>query len=186
MPRFDREDIELLASYFFETFLPIFQDQPEGTIQSGTIIEISRRMTSKIGLALLFENKIRLSESYFLEHPHYLPYTIFHEMTHLWLYHGGHDPGHTRRFYRKMLEFESTGYLVDPEVHIHTRLAAEAKYIYSCLNCGNRWHLRDTLEEEIFCGLCWRHERQQHFAALTHTLSSSPPLVSNKDDLECA
>lgn len=182
MQRFDREDIELLADYFFELFLPRFTGQVEGSIRLGTTIEVSKKMTSKIGLALLFENKIRLSESYFLEHPHYLPYAMFHEMTHLWLYHSGHDPGHTRRFYRKMQEFIETGYLVDPEVHVHSRLAAEAKYIYSCQNCQNRWHIRETLKHDIFCGLCWRKEKTKHFAELTQIVS----VDTFGDELECA
>ena len=184
MLRFEREDLELLADYFYEIFLPRFRGQPEGNIQEGVGIEVSRKMTSKIGLALLFENKIRINESYFAEHPHYLPYTIFHEMTHLWLYHCGYDPGHTRRFYRKMQEFIETGYLVDPEVHIHTRLADDAKFIYSCQNCGNRWHLKEMLNHDIFCGLCWRKERVEHYAALT---SVDPfPEVQTTEELDCA
>lgn len=184
MQRFDREDIELLCDYFFELFMPRFVGQAEGSLKQGTQIELSKKMTSKIGLALLFENKIRLSEAYFMEHPHYLPYALFHEMTHLWLYHCGLDPGHTRRFYRKMQEFVETGYLVDPEVHVHTRLAAEAKYIYSCVNCNNRWHLKDVLKHEIFCGLCWRKEKTKHFAALTTTLPPDSEFFG--EDLDCA
>lgn len=179
MLRFERDDLELLADYFYEIFLPRFTNQNEGSLRQGTVIEVSRKMTSKIGLALLFENKIRLNESYFLEHPHYLPYTMFHEMTHLWLYHSGFDPGHTRRFYKKMQEFVDTGYLVDPEVHVHLRLAAEARFIYSCHNCGNRWHLKEMLNHDIFCGLCWRNERVEHYAALT--AQPEGPLEENFD-----
>ena len=172
MQQFVKDDIELLADYFYELFLPRFLGQSSGSILIGTTLEISKKMTSKIGLALLFENKIRLSELYFLDHPYYLPYALFHEMTHLWLYHCGLDPGHNRRFYQKMSEFSETGYLVDPEVHIHTRLCAEAKFIYTCKNCGNRWHLRESLKHEIFCGLCWKNEKARHFAALETILPS--------------
>ena len=165
MLRFDREDLELLADYFYNLFLPHFLGDEE-SIQIGTSFEFSRRMRLRVGLALLFENKVRLNEAYFAHNPHFLPYTIFHEMTHLWLYHTGHDPGHTRRFYQKMDEFKKTGYLVDPEVHIHTRLAAESKYVYICNNCRNRWHLKDPLDHDIFCGLCWKKDRVEHFASL--------------------
>jgi predicted SprT family Zn-dependent metalloprotease len=183
MQKFEREDLELLADYFYELFLPKFIGQPEGDLRHGTIIEMSKKMTSKIGLALLFENKIRLSESYFLEHPHYLPYAVFHEMCHLWLYHCGFDPGHTRRFYKKMEAFTSTGYLVDPEVHVHTRLAPEGKYIYLCTNCDNRWHLREPLKHEIFCGLCWKQEGAMYYASLT--LKSGRSLIKG-EELDCA
>ncbi|MCX6115952.1 MAG: SprT-like domain-containing protein [Proteobacteria bacterium] len=174
MIRFDRDDIELLADYFLDFFKPNFIDQKLGSLSANVQIEVSKRMTSKIGLALLFENKIRLNESYFVKHPHYLPYTLFHELTHLWLYHCGLDPGHTRRFYDKMEEFRATGYLVDPEIHIHTRLSPESRFIYRCTNCKNRWHLKDSLDHHIFCGLCWRREKTQHFAELTEILEHEP------------
>ncbi len=182
MLRFDRDDIELLADYFLEFFRPRFTGQRDGTLHPGTVIEVSKKMTSKIGLALLFENKIRLNESYFLQHPHYLPYAMFHEMTHLWLYHSGFDPGHTKRFYAKMHEFNDTGYLPDPEIHVHTRLSPESRFIYTCNNCNNRWHLKDTLDHDIFCGLCWKKEKAQHFARLSDVLPESLPF----GELDCA
>ena len=165
---FEKEDLELLADYFFELFLPRFAEQPEGSLATGTLIEFSRKMKNKVGLAVLFENKIRLSLSYFANNPQFLPYTIFHEMTHLWLYHSGYDPGHTRRFYKKMLEFEQTGYQIDPEVHIHTRLAAEGSYVYICNNCENRWHLKEQLDYHIYCALCFRKNGIEHYATLRH------------------
>jgi predicted SprT family Zn-dependent metalloprotease len=165
---FEKEDLELLADYFFELFLPRFAGQSEGSLREGTIIEFSRKMKNKVGLAVLFENKIRLSLSYFASNPQFLPYTIFHEMTHLWLYHSGFDPGHTRRFYKKMIEFEQTGYQIDPEVHIHTRLAAEGSYVYICNNCENRWHLREELDHHIYCALCYRKDGVEHYATLRH------------------
>ena len=184
MLRFDREDLELLADYFYTLFLPRFTHQAGGSIQEGTRFEFSKRMKLRVGLAMLFENKVRLSESYFAEHPHFLPYTIFHEMTHLWLYHSGHDPGHTRRFYIKMEEFKQTGYLVDPEVHIHTRLAPDSKYVYICNNCENRWHVKDPLDHNIYCGLCWKKERVEHYASLVVSESQSFP--NFESDKHCA
>jgi predicted SprT family Zn-dependent metalloprotease len=164
---FDKLDIELIAEHLLEVFLHQYFPKLQAKPQS-IIIEVSPRMTAKIGLALLFENRIKLSEAYFCRSPHYLPYTVFHELTHLWLYHQGFDPGHTSKFYEKMKEFTQTGYLVDPEVHIHTRLAPESKYVYTCENCSNRWHLRDQLDYEIFCGHCWRVEKNRYYATLSH------------------
>jgi predicted SprT family Zn-dependent metalloprotease len=187
---FEKEDLELLADYFFEQFLPRFSLTEGGGLRPGTIIEFSRRMKNKIGLAVLFENKIRLNLGYFAVNPQFLPYALFHEMTHLWLYHLGHDPGHTQRFYQKMLEFERTGYRVDPEVHIHTRLAVEGNYVYICKNCENRWHLREALSHDIYCALCFRKSGVEHYAKLVsghrpHPLTewSLPP---PKEAEECA
>jgi predicted SprT family Zn-dependent metalloprotease len=139
-------------------------------------------MKNKVGLAVLFENKIRISLNYFANNPQLLPYTIFHEMTHLWLYHCGFDPGHTRRFYQKMLEFEKTGFLIDPEVHVHTRLAAEGTYVYICNNCENRWHLREELNHEIYCALCFRKEGVEHFATLDHNYQQRLAYLSNSQN----
>ena len=164
--QFEREDLELLAGYFFDLFLPHFNGQKDGALRSGTRIEFSKKMRNKVGLAVLFENKIRLSLHYFKANPQFLPYTMFHEMTHLWLYHSGFDPGHTKRFYEKMAEFAKTGYRIDPEVHVHTRLAAEGSYVYICNNCENRWHLKDELDHNIYCALCFKREGVEHYATL--------------------
>jgi len=168
-PRISREDLQQLAEYYFERFLPFFTNQKEGSINPQAKIEFSRKMKQKMGLAYLFEQKIRLNESYFLADPKFLAYTLFHEMTHLWLYNCNLDPGHTERFYGKMQEFTKTGLPIDKEVHIHTRVVPEGKYIYLCDNCGNRWHLRDQLEYDIYCGLCFKNEGVEHYASLVHT-----------------
>jgi predicted SprT family Zn-dependent metalloprotease len=178
--KFEKEDLELLADYFYELFLPRFVGQPEGSIRPGTTIELSKRMRHKVGLAMMFENKIRLSVNYFADNPQFLPYTMFHEMTHLWLYHAGFDPGHTRRFYKKMAEFEQTGYQIDPEVHVHSRLAAEGSYIYICDNCENRWHLREALDHSIYCALCYKNEGVEHYATLQDNFFNLPHGTSEK------
>ena len=170
---FEKEDLELLADYFFELFSPRFLNTHSKHVGPPTTIEFSNKMKNKVGLAVLFENKIRLSLSYFANSPQLLPYTIFHEMTHLWLYHSGFDPGHTRRFYQKMLEFEQTGYLIDREVHVHTRLAAEGNYVYICGNCTNRWHLKEELRHNIYCALCFRKNGVEHYATLNPDFSSN-------------
>jgi predicted SprT family Zn-dependent metalloprotease len=163
---FEKEDLELLADYFFELFLPHFKDARLNRLGGATTIEFSNKMKNKVGLAVLFENKIRLSMSYFANSPQLLPYTLFHEMTHLWLYHSGFDPGHTKRFYQKMLEFRETGYMIDPEVHVHTRLAGEGSYVYICGNCENRWHLKEELRHNIYCALCYKKNGIEHYATL--------------------
>ncbi len=182
--RFDAEDIALLADYFVESFSGYFPISSGNTIHSFLKIEVSNKLKSKVGLALLFEDKVRLNAEYFLHKPHYLPYTIFHEMTHVWLYRNGHDPGHTVRFYKKMKEFSDTEFLVDPEVHIHSRLAAEGCFVLSCTNCRNRWHLRQPPDEVIYCGHCWKHERKQYFAVCN--TSSTEALEPITVDNQCA
>jgi predicted SprT family Zn-dependent metalloprotease len=116
-----------------------------------------------LGLAFLFEGKIRLNLTYFISDPSLLPYTLFHEMTHMWLYDCLLDPGHTQRFYNKMREFEATGLPIDPDVHIHTRVAAEGKFVYSCPNCKNRWYLRDQLKYSGYCGHCFEKDGIEYF-----------------------
>lgn len=157
-------ELQAFAYDFYLRFLPFFRDQPEGSIEPGVEIEFTSRMRQKLGLAYLFEHKIRLNLTYFAKDPSLLPYTLFHEMTHLWLYDCLFDPGHTRRFYNKMGQFELTGLPVDPDVHIHTRVAPEGKYVYSCPNCKNRWYLRDRLRYSIYCGHCFDLEGVEYYA----------------------
>lgn len=159
-----REQLVALAYDYYLRFLPFFQHQEEGSIETHVEILFTKRMRQKLGLAYLFEHKIRLNEAYFANDPSLLPYTLFHEMTHLWLYDCLLDPGHTRRFYNKMREFDSTGLPVDPDVHIHTRVAPEGKHVYSCPNCKNRWYLRDRLTYSIYCGHCFDREGVEYYA----------------------
>jgi predicted SprT family Zn-dependent metalloprotease len=164
-----RDELLAFAYDFYERFLPFFTNQPEGSLVFDIDIELTARMRQKLGLAYLFEHKIRLNEAYFAKDPSLLPYTLFHEMTHLWLYDCLLDPGHTRRFYNKMAEFETTGLPVDPDVHIHTRVAPEGKYVYSCPNCKNRWYLRDRLKYSIYCGHCFDREGVEYYAKRVRT-----------------
>lgn len=159
-----KEELVALAYDYYLRFLPFFENQVEGSIEAGVEIEFTQRMRQKLGLAYLFEHKIRLNQAYFAKDPALLPYTLFHEMTHLWLYDCLLDPGHTRRFYNKMQEFEATGLPIDPDVHIHVRVAPEGKYVYSCPNCKNRWYLRDRLNYSIYCGHCFDKEGVEYYA----------------------
>ncbi len=161
---FGLEQLRTLAYAYYERFLPHFLNQPEGSMVEPATIEFSNRMKQKLGLAFLFEHKIRLNLPYFRSDPSLLPYTLFHEMTHLWLYDCLLDPGHTHRFYKKMREFDGTGLPVDPDVHVHSRVAAEGKFVYSCPNCKNRWYLRDQLKYSIYCGHCFDREGIEYFA----------------------
>ena len=155
-------ELQAFAYDYFLRFLPFFRGQAEGSISAGTTIELTRRMKQKLGLAFLFEHKIRLNEVYFARDPALLPYTLFHEMIHLWLYDCFTDPGHTKRFYLKMEEFTATGLPIDNTVHIHSRLVAESKYIYQCPNCTNRWYLREQLSPRTYCGHCFDKLGAEH------------------------
>lgn len=169
-----RDELQRFAYDFYQRFLPFFTNQAEGSLESAVDIDLTARMRQKLGLAYLFEHKIRLNETYFAKDPSLLPYTLFHEMTHLWLYDCLLDPGHTRRFYNKMAEFEQTGLPVDPDVHIHTRVAPEGKYVYSCPNCKNRWYLRDRLRYSIYCGHCFDRDGVEYYAKRVRTPKPSP------------
>jgi predicted SprT family Zn-dependent metalloprotease len=168
-----KEELQELAYDYYRLFLPFFTNQPEGSLESEVEIIFTQRMRQKLGLAYLFEHKIRLNQSYFAKDPTLLPYTLFHELTHLWLYDCLLDPGHTRRFYNKMAEFESTGLPVDNDVHIHTRVALEGKYVYICPNCKNRWYLRDRLKHAIYCGHCYDKEGIEYYAKPLKTAARS-------------
>ncbi|MEZ4742512.1 MAG: SprT-like domain-containing protein [Bdellovibrionota bacterium] len=159
-------DMFELAGFYFDSFLPFFTNQPEGSLQCDVSIEFSSRMKQKLGLSYLFDRIIRLNRSYFCKNPWLLPYTLFHEMTHMWLYDCCLDPSHTARFYKKMEEFSVVGLPVDPQVHIHSRTVREAEYVYSCPNCQNRWYLKEELCYPIYCGFCHDRNGIEYYAIL--------------------
>ena len=161
---FSEEELTDLAESYIERFLPFFTNQAEGSIDPKITLQFSSKMKQKLGLAYLFEHKIRLNLSYFRKDPTLLPYTLFHEMTHIWLYDCMFDPGHTKRFYNKMSEFQVTGLAVDQDVHVHRRIAPEGKFVYICPNCSNRWFMRKRLNYTIFCGHCFDREGIEYFA----------------------
>lgn len=158
------DELTALAENYLEQFLPFFTNQKEGSINPNITLQLSAKMKQKLGLAFLFEHKIRLNLSYFRKDPSLLPYTLFHEMTHMWLYDCMLDPGHTKRFYNKMAEFQETGLAIDPEVHVHRRIAPEGKFVYICPNCSNRWFMRERLKYSIYCGHCFDREGVEYFA----------------------
>ncbi len=160
------EELQEVAEESFEILLPFFLNQDEGSIVSNVKIELSKKMEQKLGLSYLFERMIRLNLKHFINNTKYLPYTLFHEMTHLWLYDCDLDPNHTWRFYRKMDEFSVSGLPVDPSVHVHRRVVSEAECVYSCPNCANRWYLRAELRYPIYCGPCHDAEGVEHYASL--------------------
>lgn len=158
------EEIDDLAYEYYFRFLPFFVNQEEGSIKPNIRIDFSSRMKKKLGLTFLFERLIRLNYNYFCYSPINLPYTIFHEMTHIWLYDCNLDPSHTWRFYKKMEEFSVCMLPIDPAAHVHTRIAHEATNVYSCPLCMNRWFKKDQLEHKIFCGPCFDRTGEKYFA----------------------
>jgi predicted SprT family Zn-dependent metalloprotease len=155
-----------MAYDYYLRFLPFFTDQIEGSLLSGVALDLTKKLKHKLGVAHMFLHKISLNEAYFADDPRLLPYTLFHEMTHLWLYNCLLDPGHTRRFQRKMREFIRTKLPFDQSVHVHTATVAEASFIYLCPNCQNRWHLLEKMQTRFYCGLCHKNEGVQYFPAL--------------------
>jgi hypothetical protein len=157
-------DLIQFAYQYYRMFLPFFTGCPEGSLQRGVQIHVTKRLKQRLGLAFLFERTIKLNQDYFSDDPNLLPYTLFHEMVHLWLYDCHLDPGHTQRFYNKMKEFERTELPIDESVHIHSRVAKEGKYVYYCPNCRNRWYHAEQLDYDIFCGHCYDKLGVEHFA----------------------
>lgn len=178
------QELTALAESWLEKFLPFFTNQSEGSINPNITLQFSAKMRQKLGLAYLFEHKIRLNLSYFRKDPSLLPYTLFHEMTHIWLYDCMLDPGHTQRFYNKMSEFQATGLAIDPELHVHRRIAPEGKFVYICPNCSNRWFMRERLKYSIYCGPCFDREGVEFFAKRLR--STKPTLRSKSREVDSA
>ena len=163
-----RQELRAFAYDFFLRFSAFFRHQPEGDLEPGITIEFNAKMKHRLGSASLFERKIKLNFLYFSKKPAILPYTLFHKLVHLWLYDCEYDPGHTHRFYRKMLEFLKTGLPVDPQVHIHKRLSSEAPFMYMCKSCGQRWHVNDHKVSKMYCDHCYSHLKIQQRPSLAH------------------
>lgn len=143
----------------FEELKLRFVNNPVHSIPLGIpTFEFTKKLRSKLGITLLFDRKIFLNECYFSLYPERLPYTLYHELTHLWLYDSFYDPNHTPRFYKKMREFYRTRYPIDLEVKNQGFLEKEAKLIYQCPRCHHRWHLHEPLTYSMYCGPCFdRH-----------------------------
>lgn len=161
--KISKKELQAYAYDYFLRFLPIFRNQKEGDLKVGVMIELSSRMRYKLGQAELFTHTIKLNQNYFLKDPRLLPYSLFHELVHLWLYDCHMDPGHTKRFYQKMAEFEATGLPEDPDVHIHTRLASEARFVYYCSGCENRWYVNMIEDAIMYCGYCFEKAGAKNF-----------------------
>ncbi len=176
------KDIESFSYDYFLRFLPFFRKQPEGSLHPGTVIKLSGRMRRKLGVADMSKHEIRLNKKYFLKDPKLLPYTLFHEMVHLWLFDCFLDPGHTKRFYLKMKHFEKTGLPLDPNVHLHKRMAPEGKNIYICPGCDARWFLLKKPRRPFVCGHCYERKGQEIFPAFySHNDSIQDKLRKNKN-----
>lgn len=158
-----RDELESLGYHYYLRFLPLFRKQPEGSLPDGVFVEFTTRMKHVLGQANLFENRVRLNERYFAREPALLPYTLFHELIHLWLYNCFLDPGHTERFYRKMDTFRATGLPMDHGVYIHQRPHPDGKYVSLCPNCNNRWHAQRPQKRVMFCGYCFDREGVRYY-----------------------
>lgn len=90
-------------------------------------LDFSERMARALGMCYPERRRIALNAPYFHQNPHYLPYTLYHEMVHMFLFDAGRPWGHTREFYALMEEFPASKYPTDPNVHIHMRRAVAGK-----------------------------------------------------------
>ena len=161
-----RQELYSFAYDYYLRFLSIFKNQREGSLAGNIEIELSKRLRNRLGCADLFRRRITLNQKYFEKDARLLPYSLFHEMVHLWLYDCYLDPGHTRRFYQKMDQFRVTRLPLDPDVHIHSRLKSDAKYIYLCMTCKNRWFTNSLKEGNLACGFCFENTGATHFPQL--------------------
>jgi predicted SprT family Zn-dependent metalloprotease len=152
--RLDKKQLEAYAYDYYLRFLPLFRNTEFGSIRPGVDIRFTKRMKHQLGSASVYAGKIRLNQNYFEVQPQLLPYTLYHELTHQWLYDCHFDPGHTKRFYNKMKQFESTGLPVDPSVHIHKRIQSEGQYVYTCPQCEKRWYNNKRYRRAFYCGPC--------------------------------
>ena len=170
------KELEGFSYDYYIKFSPFFKNQPQGSIAGNVLILFSSKMRTGLGLADLFTRTIKLNEKYFLQDPTLIPYTLFHELTHIWLYDCYKDPSHTLSFYQKMNEFNSTGLPIDSRVHIHSRLVSDAKFIYICPNCKRRW-FTNKFTRNIYCGLCKDNFNQE----FTPSCYKNPDNLNNKN-----
>jgi predicted SprT family Zn-dependent metalloprotease len=172
----DREiALRKYALHYFLWFLPFFRNQPEGSMRFGVDIQLSSRMKSSLGEADLFHGLIRLNSKYFLCNSEMLPYTLFHEMVHLWLYDCERDPAHTRKFYEKMDSFELLGLPIDHKVHIHKRQVNDGQFVYKCAGCQFKWFHRSKAKYAAICGFCEKHQGQKIWVKLVSSPRGDSP-----------
>lgn len=157
------KELQSYAYDYYMRFLPLFRSTPQGSIRAGVEIAFTKRMKNQLGNASVYLGLIKLNRNYFEEFPSLLPYTLFHELTHVWLYDCGFDPGHTKRFYLKMAEFDKTRLPIDPSVHIHKRIQSEGQYVYRCGICERRWYSRKRHRRTYYCGPCYEENGVQSY-----------------------
>jgi predicted SprT family Zn-dependent metalloprotease len=92
---------------------------------------LSDRMAHTLGMCYAHKRRLVFNENYFSLNPHLLPYTLFHELVHLFLFDLKKPWGHTKEFYALMEEFPHERYSVDTKVHIHMKAAAAGKKLKS-------------------------------------------------------
>jgi predicted SprT family Zn-dependent metalloprotease len=90
---------------------------------------LSGRMERALGLCYPTKRLIKINSSYFASRLVFLPYTVFHELIHLFLYDLNHPWGHTAEFYALMECFPLEKYMKDPNVHIHEKQEERGKKV---------------------------------------------------------
>lgn len=113
--------------YFELAPILLKQAKPEGDelrkiALKNVVIDFSQRMGSTLGLCYPETRKIHLNFEYFSKKTSYLPYTLYHEMVHQFLFDMKKPWHHTTEFYFLMGLFPNC-YARDPNVHIHMRQA---------------------------------------------------------------
>lgn len=169
-PRLNRQGLQIMSQ-----IMPLFLKTPEGSLESERVrIQFTPKLKKTLGLSFVFDHLIQLNLQYFSEFPERLAHTLFHELTHLWLYDCNFDPGHTKRFFKKMTEFTTTGFQVDHELADASPYAREAPFVYHCQKCSRRWHLHQALSYSIYCGQCFDQSHVRYPLAVI-TIPCTPP-----------
>lgn len=138
MTTHERRDIVLknrAQVYFFE-FAPILlRETPSDceifrkTALRNVSVEFSERLGDALGICYPEDRVIRLSASYFSRYARLLPYTLYHEMVHQFLFDIKRPWSHNEQFYY-LMELFPRAYEVDRNVHIHMRSAEKGRRIW--------------------------------------------------------
>ncbi len=173
----EKSKLNQLGLHLLAEFLPFFTQTKEGTLESSRVkIQFTPKLKRSLGISFIFDHLIQLNIQYFREFPDRLAHTLFHELTHLWLYDCNLDPGHTERFFMKMADFKGTGYPLDHEMAALSCCVKEAPFIYHCTRCHRRWHLHQVSSYSIYCGQCYDHLNVQYPLVLAPVPSSPHPV----------
>jgi predicted SprT family Zn-dependent metalloprotease len=173
----DKSKLNQLGLQLLPELLPFFTQTAEGSLEASKVrLQFTPKLKRSLGISFIFDHLIQLNIEYFKEFPQRLAHTLFHELTHLWLYDCNHDPGHTERFFIKMADFNGTGYPFDHEMTTLSRSVKEAPFIYRCSRCSRRWYLHQVSSYSIYCGQCYDHLNIQYQLVLDPVPSTPHPV----------